>query len=137
MSLPSEADRKVAFGQHGSVEFAVKAPGKMADAWGWKEGLDSKRWTSFCVLFQRLVETGQIHNETRFKHLEDEVYEFKRNGLRLLYVRIGDRYLLTNTLKKSGRKNISEDIERSKTIGKGHLKWEQSRIKKIGNTSAA
>ncbi len=131
MALPKDAERAVANGQYGMVEFAVKSPERMAEAWEWKADLSLKKWTSFCVLFQRLVDEGEIHNEEQFKSLSDGVWEFKRGGDRLLCFRNGNRFLLTNTLKKSGRKNISDDIERARTIGEGHLAWEASRNKKI------
>lgn len=126
MELPADAERVVASGEHGKIEFAVKPTGRMCEAWEWRQALPEKKWHQFEALFERLVENGVIHNETQFKMLSEDVFEFKRGGVRLLCLRTEGRYLLTNTLKKSGRKNISEDIERAKTIGKGHLEWEAS-----------
>lgn len=131
MPLPSDADRAVAEGPHGTVEFAVKSPARMAEAWDWKEDLQPQKWASFCVLFQRLLDKGEIHNTEQFRYLSSDVCEFKRGGDRLLCFRIGNRFLLTNTLKKNGRKIITEDIERSKKIAEGHLAWEKSRSKHL------
>jgi len=131
MPLPTESDRRVAKGQYGTVEFAVMHADRMSEAWHWKEKLPEKKWLSFKVLFQRLLDKGEIHNVEQFKYLTNEICEFKRGGVRLLCYRDGIRFFLTNTLKKSGRKNIEKDIERSKTIGEGHLAWEKSQKKKL------
>ena len=131
MPLPSDVDREVATGQYGSVVFAVKSDERMAEAWYWKANLPKKKWKSFESLCKRLVNEGFIINEEQFKLLHDDVFEFKRGGDRLLCFRVGKRWLLTNALKKSGRKNITDDINKSTTIGEKHLEWEKSREKKL------
>ena len=92
MPLPSDVDREVATGQYGSVVFAVKSDERMAEAWYWKANLPKQKWKSFESLCKRLVNEGFIINEEQFKHLDDDVFEFKRGGDRLLCFRVGKRW---------------------------------------------
>ena len=133
MALPDDGDRKVSDGEFFSVEFAVKSSSRMASAWSWMQEVDERTLMAFMRLFDRVAETGIIHDETVLKRLDGDVWEFKRPGTRVLCVRHGNRFLLTNVLKKSGRKNISSDIASAKSIGEEHLKWEASRIQKLKN----
>lgn len=127
MSLPSDADRLVSRGRF-SVEFGVRSATRMAPAWSWMEEVDERTWVKFLHLFDRVAEQGILHDETLLKRLDGEVWEFKRPGTRVLCVRpIETRFILTNVLLKSGRKNIKSDIAAAKRFGREHLQWEASR----------
>ena len=95
------------------------------------EEVEERTWRLFVRLFDRVAEEGIIHDETRLKCLDGEVWEFKVPGTRVLCVRVGGRFLLTNVLLKSGRKKIEGDIATAKRLGEEHLQWEATRSKKI------
>ncbi len=127
MSIPDKSDRCLCDGKpHGTVEFAVVSHEKMAEAWGWWNKLDVRVKRRFAVLMDRLVSQGFIRDETSFKQLDGPIWEFKRDSFRLLCYRHDGGYILTNGLKKGGRKDISADIEKANRIGERHLKWAKS-----------
>lgn len=125
MPLPDIAERRIA-GHKRVVEFAVESDESMADAWQWWQYQTEKTRRSFEVLMKRLSNEGKINNKEQFRLLDEPIWEFKRGGHRLLCYRDGVRWLLTNNLEKSGRKDISADIKTAIRIGERHLEWEAS-----------
>ena len=129
MADPSPADRILAKGPRATVEFAVRRNGQM-EAKEWLDSQPERTLASFGVFFERLVQVGRIRNETQFRNLQDDVWEFKRKIHRLLCVRIGNRYMLTHRIKKAGGsgKCPAAEIAHAESIGQEHIAWEmQSR----------
>ena len=115
MNGPPRADRILERGARLSVEFAVRANGRM-EAKEWLDSQPPPVLARFNVLFRRLVTEGRITNKTQFRYLDEQVWEFKRGGDRLVCCQLGSRYLLTHHFAKSGRKSVAEEIERAKQI---------------------
>ena len=69
----------------------------------------------FFRLFQRTNDIGLIKNDTQFKHIRGNLYEFKVDKLRLFCFIEGKNILiLTNESKKAGKsKKQSIEIERA------------------------
>jgi hypothetical protein len=99
--VASRAERTLALGRFGTVEYAVRTDGTM-EAKQWFDSQGAEVLASFGVLFQRLVDEGRIFNKTQFRPLQDEVWEFKRGDHRILCYRMGNRSLLTHRIKKAG-----------------------------------
>lgn len=131
MECPSRKDRTLSQGEYGTVEYAVRANGRM-EAQEWLTGQDETTQRSFAALFDRLVTHGQIKNETQFRRLDDNVWEFKRKEHRVLCYQLGSRWLLTHRIKKAGGsgKCPKSAIGRADTIGCEHQKYELREAKK-------
>ncbi|HLJ12098.1 MAG TPA: hypothetical protein VKU82_12965 [Planctomycetaceae bacterium] len=125
MNVPSRAERTLASGPFGTVEYAVRSTGRM-EAREWLESESPKVMVSFGVLFQRLVEHGRIIDDTKFRKLDDEVWEFKRGSHRLLCYRLGNRCLLTHRIKKAGGRGLCPQgqIAHAHNVGAEHIAWE-------------
>ncbi len=130
MTGPSCTDRLVRRGPKGSVEYAVRANGKM-EAKEWLEAQSIQTQAAFDHMFRSTVEIGRITNRDQFKQLHGDVYEFKRRiGQRLFCFKLGSRWLLTHHKDKSKLKNYGPDIDRAKTIGREHVAYEQQEAKR-------
>lgn len=57
-------------------------------------------------LIRRFAETGEVNNKEQIARVEDNLYEFKPYGLRMLwyYSSVRHRIVLTNGFKKTGGK---------------------------------
>jgi hypothetical protein len=129
MAGSSRADRLVRRGPKGSVEYAIRANGKM-EAKEWLEAQSAQTQAAFDHMFRSTVEIGRITNRDQFKQLEGDVYEFKRRvGQRLFCFKLGNRWLLTHYKHKSKLKNYGPDIERAKNIGREHIAHESQEAK--------
>src|SRR3990172_10429474 len=98
------AERILHSGPFGTVEYAVRANGKM-EAREWFEEQPLQRQAKFDHLFRSTVSHGKIRNPTQFRHLRGPVYEFKRDSDRLFCYLIEaaqSRWLLTHHLQKGG-----------------------------------
>jgi hypothetical protein len=123
------ADRLLRRGPKGTVEYAIRANGKM-EAKKWFEDQSTQTQAAFDHMFRSTVEIGRITNRDQFKQLEGDVYEFKRRiGQRLFCFKLGDRWLLTHHKEKSKLKNYRPDIKRAITIGREHIAYEQQEAK--------
>ena len=121
--MPPESERLLEAGAIYVVEYAVRIDGSMP-AKEWLESQTLKVQASFGVLFKRLCQDGRINNEEQFRRLHDHVWEFKRNGHRILCYCSGRRYLLTHQIKKAGGRGKCppSEIERAETIGEEHIR---------------
>src|SRR5690348_13160088 len=131
MDEPLNAENILERGPKGSVEYAVRKNGKR-EAKDWLEDQTPELQDAFDVLFRRLVNEGEIHNETQFRRLKDEVWEFKRQFHRLLCYRLGNRILLTHRIKKAGGRGKcpEPEIKHAEMIGLEHIEREAKRKKK-------
>lgn len=102
-------------GVWGSIQYAQRADGKM-EAMDWLDAQDTKIKTGFGVLFQRMASTGKIHNKELFRHLEGDIYEFKKRKDRILTFRLGNAWYLTHHYPKGGQKCPPKQIARANAI---------------------
>ena len=72
----------------------------------------------FFRLFQRTADVGLIKNDTQFKHVRNNLYEFKVDNLRIFcFIQGGNILILTNASKKAGKsKKQTADIERAEKL---------------------
>lgn len=128
---PPNAENILDCGRFGTVEYAVRANGDR-EAREWLSAQPENLQISFGVLFRRLVTEGSIHNEEQFRHLRDQVWEFKRKEHRLLCFRSGNRYLLTHRIKKAGGRGKCprSAIDHAERIGDEHIAREARNRKK-------
>jgi hypothetical protein len=86
--MPSPADRNssltVLCGRHGDVAFAVLADDR-APAKEFFDGLLVGEKAKFSSLFQAITDNPnlQLFNRQQFKHLEGDLFEFKRNDIKM------------------------------------------------------
>lgn len=133
MSGPPNAENIVSSGQGGTVEYAARANGKTEV----KEWLSAQRATiqaRFGVMFDQLVKEGlPFPNASQFKKLSNDVYEFRRGGVRVFCVKHGRRWLLTNTyVKGHSKKHQMRAADRALAIANEHHEREREKIKKGG-----
>ena len=132
MADPPNAENVLERGLFGSVEYAVRKNGKR-EAKDWLESQPLELQDSFNVLFRRLVDEGEIHNETQFRRLKDQVWEFKKKIHRLLCYRSGNRTLLTHRIKKAGGRGKCppSEIDHAEMIGLEHIEREARRGREL------
>ena len=108
-------------GAWGKVRHTRRANGHMES----KEWLDAQNdgvKSKFDHLFRRIAATGKIFNETQFRPLADGIWEFKRDGDRLLCFQHGTCWRLTHHYPKGGSKKCPKrQIERAVKIRSEYL----------------
>lgn len=116
-------DRIAARGTWGTVEYAVNANGRMLakiDLDRLKKK-DKRRHVWIELLFVQFAETGNLR-ESKFKHLKDEICEFKASQHRVACFFIGNRCLLTHIFRKTdSKRRVSEEIEKAIKIMNEHM----------------
>ncbi len=77
----------------------------------------------FLRLFERTADTGLIKNETQFKQVRGNLYEFKVDNLRLFcFITCRNILILTNESKKAGKsKKQTIEIERAEMLRDAYL----------------
>ncbi len=110
-------------GKHFSIRFAVRSDGSCPASQAWS-ALTDKQKACFLVLFQRLCDHRLINDHTKFKKLEDALYEFKCNAHKLripcFFGQDGVVYLTSVFQKKEDDADPGE-IRRAQNIRVEHL----------------
>jgi len=77
----------------------------------------------FLRFFERTADTGLIKNETQFKQVRGNLYEFKVDNLRLFcFITCRSILILTNGSKKAGKsKKQTIEIERAEMLRDAYL----------------
>lgn len=117
-------------GPLGTIEYAVQKDGiRPAKVWLTQEATP-RAVAYFSHLFLRLLEHGRIHDEAKFRHLGDNMWEFKMHaegGHRLLAVMVSRRrYLLTHHCPKMAPKKFQKEIAIANRIIQEHLEIESN-----------
>jgi Gp49-like protein DUF891 len=113
---PALLDDFVEKGDWGEVRHAQRLNGRMEA----KEWLDNVATASeaakFTPLFQKIANTGRIINTEHFRKLRDDIWEFKRDGNRILCFQHGRCWRLTHHYPKSKNKCPPAEIEKAIVI---------------------
>lgn len=107
-----EVARLVEKGEWGSIWYAQRQNGGM-EAKQWLDAQGASVRAKFSHLFRAMAATGKIYNKEQFRFLEDGIYEFKRNGDRILAFQKGSNWYLTHHFKKSVKKCPPAQIARA------------------------
>ena len=89
------------------------------------EELPEKERMRFVTLFQRMADTGRIHNEEQFKKEQDKIYAFKRGQMRIGSFQIEERWLLTHGFIKKCSRWPKAELDRAERIMNEHLDCER------------
>lgn len=115
------ADRRmVCKGTWGVVEYAMRSNGSLPA----KEFYDScmpKDQARALALFQRMADAGRIVDDRKFKHIKDQIWEFKYQQLRFPCFQHGRCWLLTHGFRKKSPKWPKGHLERALVIMREHL----------------
>jgi hypothetical protein len=111
----NDGDRQIIRGTKCAVEYAQRSNGAM-EAKEWLERQKVGIQAKFDHLFRVLADTGRISNEEHFKHLEGEIWEFKRDSDRILAFRERNSWYLTHHFRKGRRRCPPREITRAETI---------------------
>ncbi len=92
---------------------------------------DSRKWKLLVDRIENVSNFDTYENNQIFNYLEDGIYEFKRQGLRLyaFYDKLGDEHqliLCTNGGTKNTKKEQQSDIARAQSIKQQYLVAKQS-----------
>ena len=104
----------------GAVRYATRSNGDM-EARDWLSGASVRIQSKFSHLFRKIAATGKITNEEHFRMLRDGIWEFKRNGDRILCFRDGPCWWLTHHYAKGGKKCPPRQIDRAIQIRAEHI----------------
>lgn len=99
------------------------------EARDWLKSQSPKTQARFGVLFERLA-NGAILNKEQYRQLDDEVWEFKRDGDRIFCFVVGRLRLLTHHMKKKQQKTPRREIDRARRIGEEHVEWVSAQRRK-------
>jgi hypothetical protein len=112
-----EDDDLVKAGDWGEVRYARRQNGRMeAKEWLLESATESEA-IKFDHLFRKMAHVGKIVNEEHFRLLEDGIWEFKRDGNRILCFQHKRCWLLTHHYPKGGKaKCPRSEIEKARTI---------------------
>ena len=110
----------VARGGWGEVRYAARANGSM-EAKDWLDGAGKRVQSKFDHLFRKISGAGKIANTEQFRSLSSGIWEFKRDGHRILCFQHGDCWWLTHHYAKSGPKCPRREIDRAIEIRGEHL----------------
>lgn len=125
-AFASMSDDLVQAGSWGKVCYAKDKNDDMP-AKEFVEGLKDSDKASLAVLFERMANTGQIHNREQFKKIEGDLFEFKRHQTRVGCFRDGNVWFLTHGFKKKRNKWKRSDVERGIRIMQEHRQRQASR----------
>jgi len=125
--MDTKADKDViARGAWGTIEFAVRHNGARP-AEKFLEELDkkqlSRKRTKLFTLFQWQA-NGRNLGEQKFKHLKDDIFEFKSGQARVLCFQKGNCWLITNGYIKKQDNCPPREIAKAKRIMQEHLECE-------------
>jgi hypothetical protein len=107
--------RLVRSGLRTHIKYAERANGAM-EAKEWLEQQDDSIKAGFDVLFKRMADFGKIHNKEQFRHLDGEIWEFKKKANRILTFSVSNTWYLTHHYPKGGQKCPPKQIKRANTI---------------------
>jgi hypothetical protein len=103
-------------GTWGAVRHAIRSDGTMeAKDWLDKVATTSER-AKFDHLFRKIAATGQIRNLEHFRNLGNGIFEFKRDGNRILCFQQGRCWRLTHRYPKGGQKCPPSEIAHAMNI---------------------
>jgi len=114
---PEEIEEFVEAGLWGEVRYARRSNGSL-EAKEWIDAASVADVAKFSQLFRYISSEGQIRNKEQFRHLGDQIYEFKRNGNRIFCFQSEKCWFLTHHHKKSGLKCQRSEIDRAIQIRK-------------------
>jgi hypothetical protein len=103
-----------------SVDYACRSNGSYP-AEEFVKGLTEAEQVKLSRILQKLIDTGKVWNEEKFKHLDGPIYEMKSDENRLLCFQTGNCWVLTNGFKKDSQKTWRNYIALAKTIMNEHL----------------
>lgn len=99
-----------------TIEFAVLVDGSQPAA-VFVQALDRQFQARLNVLFERLGESGQIHNREQFKKANTDFWEFKAFQARVLcYFRSDRRVVLTHGFLMKKDKMDKQELARAASI---------------------
>ncbi len=107
-----------------TIEYAVRLNGSMPAKEFIENDLSLIEQASLVALFRRMADHGSVPNREQFKHVENEIFEFKKHQIRVFCFRKGDRWLLTNGYRKKKDRLDPSEVRRAKRIMKEHLQRE-------------
>src|SRR3954469_11908848 len=112
---PQPDDDLVVGGDWGQIRHAKRTNGRM-EAKEWLVSATESQRSKFDHLFRKMAATGRISNDEHFKKLDGEIWEFKRDGDRILCFQQGRCWRLTHHYPKGGRKCPRSQIEYADNI---------------------
>lgn len=84
------------------------------------KGINKRDFEKIIYYFDRFVENGTLHDEEKFKYLENNLFEFKTKNLRVLGFIAPDRPIKTIIVcsfhKKQKNKSPSKDLDKARNI---------------------
>lgn len=104
----NEGDDFVQAGAWGEIRHAKRANGSM-EAKDWLQSATDGELSKFDHLFRRMAAFGKIHNDEHFRKLRDGIFEFKRDGNRILCFQHGLCWRLTHYYGKGGKRKCPPD----------------------------
>jgi hypothetical protein len=108
-------------GDWGQVRYARRRNGAR-EAKEWLENAETAVQAKFDHLFRVMAAKGKIFNKEHFRLLEDGIWEFKRDGDRILCFQSGRSWFLTHHYSKGGRAKCPPgEIKRAIEIRAEHL----------------
>jgi hypothetical protein len=121
------ADRIVARGQWGTVEWALDERGRMPASTSFAALNDIEK-AKVLALFKRLADTGRISNTEKFKKIgkvrNQDLFEFKSFQERFIGgFRPGKKFIVALGLTKKKDKHNSADLEAAARILSEHDDW--------------
>jgi len=100
-----------------TIDYAIRSSGK-SPGLSFYEDLDQSDQAKLNALFARLGDSGRIANTEKFKKLQDNLFEFKSNQIRMPCVFVPNVRVVRIShgfIKKRG-KTPAEEIRRAKQI---------------------
>ena len=119
--LDFDDEQVVLKGPAATIAYAMKANGKMPakeflESTKGKDAPSRQEKAGLIHLFQLMVNKGKIYNKELFRKLRGNIFEFKKNQVRLLAFREGNIWYLTHGFKKKKNKCEIKEIERAEGI---------------------
>ncbi len=114
-------DDLVAQGIWGEVRHAIRTSGEM-EAKDWLDDANNAAAVAkFDHLFRKVCAGQRITNEQHFRHLNKQIWEFKRDAHRLFCFQEGRCWRLTHYYAKKSQKCPPKQIRRATDIRDEHL----------------
>lgn len=83
--------------------------------------LDDRIYKKMFAVMQRMADTGQVRNTSKFRHLRDGIFEFKAQTARVLCFFHLDYVICTHGTEKTKRKHLEYEIDKAKDYRKQYL----------------
>jgi hypothetical protein len=83
--------------------------------------LDVRALKKMIAVMQRMADTGQVHNTSKFRHLRDGIYEFKAQTARILCFFHQDYVICTHGTEKTKRQHLENEINKARDYRKQYL----------------